>query len=181
MAGLTSHLWLSIVLTYMGVCVTGKAGLLMTNEEGELKSVCYREGKVLLKRKHWHQSIIANWIRLFKKLITTQFPYPTPNPPLSSYHPPSKTSPKSQQNCRKNKAQWQSHKTINNTFQVGGTWIVMTSSDSYGTSFPLYFIERQKSPIHHCPSTNMQKKLHRDYKVCVAVVIFTRWIRLMPL
>lgn len=125
----------------------------MTNEEGELKSVYYWKEKVLLKRKHWHQSIVANWIRLFlKKAYNYIVPAPVPITLLSFHHPPSKMAPESQQNCQKNKAQWQSHKTIN-TFQVRGTWIVMTSSDSYGTSFPLYLIERQKSQIHQCPST----------------------------
>lgn len=137
-------------LNLSGERVTGKASLMMTNEEGELKSICYWEGKVLLKRKHWHQSIIANWIRLvFKKLIITQFPLPSPWPSSPPDTHPQKWLPESQQNCQKRS----SHRTINNTFQVRGTWIVMTTSDSYGTSFPLYLIDRQKSPIHHCPST----------------------------
>lgn len=44
MAGLTSHLWLSNSPNLAGERVTGKASLLMTNEEGELdQSVIERE------------------------------------------------------------------------------------------------------------------------------------------
>lgn len=45
MAGLT-------LLNLCRECVTGKASSLMKNEEGELRSDCYWDGKVLLKRKH---------------------------------------------------------------------------------------------------------------------------------
>lgn len=104
--------------------------------------------KVLLKRKHWHQSVIANWTESSKKSYNYIVPVPVPTTLLGSRLPPSENGSRittKQPKKTKNKAQWQSHRTINNTFQVGGAWIVMTSSDSYGTSFPLHFRERQKS------------------------------------
>lgn len=86
-------------LNLPGECLTGVTGkgCLLMAKKGRRFEVCCREGKVLLKREHWHQSIIENWIRLsFKNLLVTQFPQPFPMT-LCSHPPPSKIAPESQQ------------------------------------------------------------------------------------
>lgn len=159
------------LLNLCGECVTGKASSLMANEEGELMSVCYRDGKVLLKRKHWHQSIRANSIRLFQKaynyIVTIPIVPPHPTPPLPpnnvSIH--NKTAKKqSSMTIPQNNKHVLSRRNLN---CLNNQWFIWHK-------FP--FLLQRMTKVSKSPQSFI-----RAEKLSAAAIVFSRWFLLMPL
>lgn len=155
--------------------------MFIDDKKGRRFEVCCREGKVLLKREHWHQSIIENWIRLsFKNLVVTQFPHPSPWPSLPIPRP-QKLLQNHSKKCQPKitKAQWQPHKTINNTFLSQKNLICHNKHWFLWHKFPSFLNGKAEIFKHYSPSMRCNKCMVNT-KFVSQQSSFTRWILLMP-
>lgn len=152
--------------------VAVKGSLLMTNEVGESKSDCYREGKVLLQRKHWHQLIKRNRFRPFTKKKKKSLLCNSPSLPLPSPYPlPQNGSWITEQKMKPKKVTIpQNDSTTRFKSKEPELLWQPVNCMAQVSLFTLY--QDRRPPFIIVLPQNVTK--HPHHKVCVAV--FTRWI-----